>query len=104
MSVQKPEKKSRRDGNISLQRCEWNLAQFVIIGDYTAAEILDKAISEGLLASNERDAWENLGEYGRYYQCWFKAVPDGSGMYSTFHHEATKETRGAYFASVLERF
>lgn len=104
MDIVKPSKKSKRDGQISIQQCEWNMAQFVIVGDYTAEQILDKAISEGLLAANERGAWENLGELGRYYQCWFKVVPDGSGMYSVFHHEATHETRGAYFASVLERF
>jgi hypothetical protein len=100
----KPTKKTKRDGEIEVQQCEWNTAQFVMRGDYSSSEILDKAIKEGLLPANERDAWENLGEYGRYFQCWFKAVPDSSGMYSSLHHEASPDTRGAYFASVVERF
>lgn len=100
----KPSKKSKRDGQIEIQHMEWNLAQFVIIGDYTESEILDRAISEDLLPDNERDAWENLGEHGRYYQTWFKVIPCNNGMYSCLHVEATHNTRGAYFASVLERF
>ncbi|UKL14855.1 hypothetical protein [Erwinia phage Gungnir39] len=100
----KPTKKQKRDGEIDIQSCEWNMAQFVMRGDYTHEQILDAAIKNGILPANERDAWENLGEYGRYYQCWFKAVPDGSGQYSYLNFEATHETRGAYFASVVERF
>ena len=100
----KPTKKTKRDGEIERQQCEWNMAQFVMRGDYSHDEILDAAIKQDLLPANERDAWENLGESGRYYQCWFKAVPDSSGNYSSMHHETTPETRGAYFASVIERF
>lgn len=97
-------KKSKRDGEIDLLNNDWSLGMFVMRGNWTHSEILDKAISEGLLAENERDSWENLGEHGRYYQSWFKAVPDGSGQFSTFHHAVKEGVRGAYFASVIERF
>ncbi len=97
-------KKSRRDGEIELLNSHYNLGMFVMRGDYTHSQILDKAIECGLLADNERDAWENLGEFGRYYQSWFKVVPDGSGEYSSYHHGVKEGVRGAYFASVVERF
>lgn len=100
----KPSKKQKRDGEIEVQRCEWNLAQFVMRGDYTHEQILDAAISNGLLAANERDNWETIDDYCRYYQCWFKVIPCNSGEYRCLHVEANSDTRGAYFASVVERF
>lgn len=94
----------KKDGQIEFLHNDWSIGMFIMRGDYTESQILDAAISNGLLPSNERDSWENPGEYGRYYQSWFKAVPDGRGHYSTFHHAVEKQVRGAYFASVIERF
>ncbi|QHJ79601.1 MAG: hypothetical protein [Caudoviricetes sp.] len=99
-----PIHKTKRDGEIEHQRMEWNLAQFVMRGNYSQAQVLDAAIKEGLLAANERDAWENLGEYGRYYQCWFKTVPDNSGVHSSMSYESSPDVRGSFFVSVVERF
>lgn len=94
----------KRDGEIDILHNDSSCGMLVMRGDYTESQILDAAINSGIISDDERKEWENLGEYGRYYQSWFKAVPDGSGQFSTFHHAVDKKLRGAYFASVVERF
>lgn len=100
----KPTKKGRYDGSIEQMNNDDCIGMLVMRGDYTAEKMLDAAIESGLIPENERDAWEVDREGNRYYQAWFKAVPDGSGCYATLHHPRNTPCRGAYFASVIYRY
>lgn len=100
----KPTAKSRHDGKIDMLNNGDAIGMLVMIGDYTAEQMLDAAIKAGLIPENERDAWEPEEPHTSYYQSWFKAVPDGSGFYSTYHHPRNTPCRGAYFASVIYRY
>ena len=100
----KQRKKSKYDGSIDIMNNDDCIGMLVMRGDYTAEQMLDAAIKAELIPSNERDAWQADRQGNRYYQAWFKAVPDGSGCYAALHHPRNTPCRGAYFASVIYRY
>lgn len=95
----KPEKKSKRDGEVEIMRSD-ECTFLVMRGDYNKEQIIAAAIEECQIDAEESEDWLKMTNY---YQTWYKTSPiGGQEGYSNWHHPRNEPCRGAYFASVLQ--
>ncbi|MFP9227564.1 hypothetical protein [Pectobacterium cacticida] len=94
----KPTKKGKNDGVVDYLTSD-DCRFLVMRGDYTEADIIQAAVSQNVIDSDDARMWSHGV---RYYQTWYKTSPiGGQDGYSNWHHPRDTPCRGAYFASTL---